>query len=433
MKRNSAIILGGGVTGLAAGMRWGLPIYEAENNPGGICSSYYLRSGSSERLLIPPNEDDAYRFEIGGGHWIFGADSEVMNFMQQLTPLKSYARKASVYFREQNLYVPYPLQNNLRYLNQESVAKTLKEISGEKKKFRTMKDWLEANFGPTLCEIFFYPFHRLYTSGLYETIAPQDSQKSPVNIDSVIQGAKKETVPAGYNTTFVYPQEGLNALTQRMADQCTIHYGYRVVKIDGKEHILYFSNGKAQKYEKIISTLPLNKMMEMVSLSTGEAMFPYTSVLVLNIGAVRGRKCPDDHWLYNPDAKSGLHRVGFYSNVDRSFLPASSRMTGDRVSIYVERSYLGGQKPSVQEVEFYTKAVVRELQEWEFIGKTEVVDPTWIDVAYTWAWPESQWKENALKKLEELGIHQMGRYGRWHFQGIAESIREGLKIKERMN
>ncbi|RMG32517.1 MAG: protoporphyrinogen oxidase-like protein, partial [Methanobacteriota archaeon] len=68
------------------------------------------------------------------------------------------------------------------------------------------------------------------------------------------------------------------------------------------------------------------------------------------------------------------------------------------------------------------------LQAWQFIGQPEVVDPTWIEVAYTWAWPGSGWRGQALRVLEEHGIFQVGRYGRWVFQGIADSIRDGFII-----
>ncbi len=64
--------------------------------------------------------------------------------------------------------------------------------------------------------------------------------------------------------------------------------------------------------------------------------------------------------------------------------------------------------------------------EWGWIGEVEVIDHTWIEVAYTWSWPGSSWREKALKVLEEHGIYQAGRYGRWKFQGIAESLRDGI-------
>jgi hypothetical protein len=120
--------------------------------------------------------------------------------------------------------------------------------------------------------------------------------------------------------------------------------------------------------------------------------------------------------------------VGFYSNVDVSFLPKSSQVTNNRVSIYVERAFLGGQKPPEVDIQHYTKEAVKELQGWQYIDQVEVVDPTWINVAYTWSWPNSQWRSKAIKCLEEQKIYQVGRYGRWIFQGIADSIRDGFIV-----
>ena len=72
--------------------------------------------------------------------------------------------------------------------------------------------------------------------------------------------------------------------------------------------------------------------------------------------------------------------------------------------------------------------MVEELQAWGFIEDAEVVDPTWIDVAYTWWFPGSGWRAQAQRRLEELDIVTVGRYGRWIFQGIADSIRDGLVV-----
>lgn len=419
-------ILGGGMTGLAAGISSGLPVFEATTHPGGICSSYYIRPGSKERLLEAPADGEAYRFEIGGGHWIFGGDPTVMRFVRSLSPFKTYYRRSSVYFADEDRYVPYPIQNHLRFLDSETIMKSLKELTQTSGSFSTMKEWMVQSFGQTLCEKFFFPFHDLYTAGLYDRIAPQDAYKSPVNLGQVIQGAFGEASAVGYNVTFVYPEQGLNELSLRMAEMADVRYGKRAISLDPERRVLFFSDGSSVAYDMLLSTLPLNRMMEMAGLESEAEPDPYTSVLVLNIGAVRGSKCPDDHWLYNPDAKSGFHRVGFYSNVDNSFMPTSSRERSDRVSIYIERAYVGGVIPTEDEVKQYAADVVAELQAWDFIETAEVVDPTWIDVAYTWSWPGSKWKAEAMKTLEEVGVYQVGRYGRWVFQGIADSIRDGF-------
>ncbi len=424
MKRSS--ILGGGMTGLAAGMTSGSPVFEAADAPGGICSSYYVRPGETKRRHSAPRDGEAYRFEIGGGHWIFGGDPTILRFIDRLVPAKRYNRLSAVYFRQDDLYVDYPIQNNLRSLPSDFACKALVEMSRGAGTFSTMKDWLLQYFGPALCEKFFFPFHQLYTAGLYESIAPQDAYKSPVNLSQAIRGAFEGADPAGYNVSFAYPAEGLNALAQAMASRSDVRFGKRAARIDPKKKAVVFADDSVHEYETLICTLPLNKTLEMAGLSVDARPDPYSSVMVLNIGAIKGAKCPPHHWLYNPDATSGLHRVGFYSNVDPSFLPGSARKDASAVSIYIERAYPGGKKPTDEEAAQYANAVVAELTEWGYIERAEVVDPTWIDVAYTWEWPNSTWKSQAIRLLQQHDIYMVGRYARWIFQGIADSIKDGF-------
>jgi len=422
-------ILGGGMTGLAAGLTSGAAVYEAQEVPGGICSSYYVRPGTRDRLHQAPDDGEAYRFEIGGGHWIFGGDPIVVRFIKSITPVKSYARRSSIYFPDSDRMVPYPIQNQLRYLGPEVAARALSEMADPaitKQRVRTMADWLKASFGPTLCRMFFDPFHELYTAGLWREIAPQDAYKSPVDLALAIRGAFDDAPPVGYNVTFIYPQNGLNVLAQKMADRCNINYGKKAVKIDVASKEVHFEDGARVGFKTLLSTLPLNRMIDLTGLELDARPDPSPSVLVINIGAVKGPKCPPDHWLYIPTSRARFHRVGFYSNVDSSFLPGSATARGDRVSIYVEKAYPESQDPPEAELEDLANSVVRELQQWQWIQDTEVVDPTWIDVAYTWSWPESQWSRKAQKALEEHGIYQIGRYARWSFQGIADSISDGL-------
>jgi hypothetical protein len=108
-------------------------------------------------------------------------------------------------------------------------------------------------------------------------------------------------------------------------------------------------------------------------------------------------------------------------------LPASARKTQDKVSIYVEKSYYERQKPSDSEINGLCQDVIKELQEWGWIDEAEVVDPTWIYVGYTWSWPDSRWREKALKALETHDVYQVGRFARWILlSGISDSIEDGL-------
>jgi protoporphyrinogen oxidase len=421
-------ILGGGMTGLAAGMASGWPIYEAGETPGGICSSYYV-TPQGQKLIHSPEDGEVYRFEIGGGHWIFGGDPAILRLIRSLAPVKQYQRSSAVFFPDGERYVPYPLQNHLSYLPEDVKLKALSEmLKAPKGTARTMADWLEQSFGPTLSELFFTPFHRLYTAGLWQEIVPQDGYKSPVDPALALRGAFGKTPPVGYNTGYLYPDEGLGTLAQRLAHKAKIQYCKRAARINLEKKEVEFADGSGVHYDVLISTLPLDKTLQMAQTEVDEKPDPYSAVLVLNIGARRGGRCPSEHWLYFPETRPGFHRVGFYSNVDVSFLPRSSRSNKDRVSIYIERAYAAGKKPSTEQIAAYIEATTAELKKWGFIEEVEVADPTWVEVAYTWSWPASRWRNKALQHLEKRDVMMVGRYGRWIFQGIADSLRDGLYV-----
>jgi len=424
----NTIIVGGGVTGISAGYVSGLKVYESRVIPGGICSSYYINPDLQKVEYDSPEDEQSYRFEIGGGHWIFGGDPVVIEFIRRFSSFRQYIRKSAVYFSKKDLYVPYPIQNNLYYLGKDIARKAIREMTNRPESTpSTLEEWLEINFGKTLLELFFAPFHEMYTAGLWTSIAPQDPYKSPVNISAAVKGAEgRNNSEVGYNTTYLYPEKGLNSLISGISASCDISYGHRAVKIDTDKNEVMFENGNGCKYRNLISTAPLNFALEMAGIEIDEDPPEYTSVLVLNIGAVKGGRCPEHHWLYIPDSDSGFHRVGFYSNVDDSFLPFDSRKDNEKVSIYVETAYRNGEKPSDEEINHYTASVLNELKKWGFIDTVETVDPTWIDVAYTWSQPGSNWRNTALNELQKRNIYQIGRYGRWVFQGIADSIKDGL-------
>lgn len=422
--KDKTVILGAGVTGLAAGLSSGLTVYEASNYPGGICGSYYMMRGNNERLLT--GNDNTYRFEYGGGHWIFGGDPSILRFIKSLSPTKSYNRKSGIFFADKHLYVPYPLQYNLSYLDKTTSLKAQQEMScNDHSSVRTMADWYGQCFGKTLTELFFGPFHELYTAGLWKTIAPQDAYKSPLDLKLVAAGTSDTAPTVGYNTSFIYPINGLDSLATAMKHQAHIEFESQVERIDLANKKIHFTQSKSISYENIISTLPLNKMLNITGLDVGEESDPYTSVLVLNIGAKPDSNCPKDHWIYTPHSRSGFYRVGFYSNVDKSFLPSRDK---NLVSIYVEKAYIGGKQPSAEATRRFISDAIEELGSCGWIKEIQVIDATWIEVAYTWSFPGSRWKDTAIKQLEKYSVFQIGRYGRWIFQGIADSIKDGLSV-----
>ena len=420
-------ILGGGMTGLATGLASGFTVLESLDRPGGICASY-VREG--------------YRFEVGGGHWIFGADPTMARLIGGASQIRSYRRRAAVLFlgahedtRDlRNVIVPYPIQNNLfalpKDLRQAALADLLDATPLDEG--LSMALWLRQHFGAALCRIFFDPFHERYTAGLFREIAPQDGYKSPIDKVEVLRGVDRENTDAGYNATFLYPTSGLDAVSDWLAKHCQITYGAAVSRIHREDRTLELSDGRAVPYETLVATAPLNRIVEMAGLQAAlGAPDPHTSVLVLNLGAT----LPDTplarhgaHWLYVPDSESGFHRIGYYSNVDSLFLPARCHGDPGRASLYIETAFQPGQRPSPEATRALTSQIVAELRRSGLIDTVEAEDATWIDVAYTWRRRGSDWLPRALSACHAGGIEPAGRFGRWTFQGISASLKEGLLL-----
>ena len=171
---DGTFILGAGFTGLAIGYASGAPIFEATPVPGGLGASYYLKPGATRHLHWPPSDRTAYRFEVGGGHWIFGGDPDVLKWIEGLVPLRTYRRRASVFFSRENQFVPYPIQQFGDGVDTDGKLPAGAAFTGD-----TMREWMVHYFGADLCERFFHPFNDAYTAGYYDRIAPQDAYKSP--------------------------------------------------------------------------------------------------------------------------------------------------------------------------------------------------------------------------------------------------------------
>lgn len=370
------IVLGAGFTGMAAGIKTGLTIYEASNNPGGICKSYVK---------------DGFQFSQGGGHWVFGKGAGY-DYINSQVPLNKYERKAGTHY---NHTFPYPIQT--------AAQKTITAKEG------TLKGWLVENFSKAECNLFFNPFNDKYTCGLYEDVIQYDEYKTP------------PAGSVGFVSTFSDPVGGLNVLVDKMASQCSIKYGKRAIKVNTEAKSVLFEDGEVIWYDKLISTIPLNILLAICGKE--DYRLPYTSVLVINIGAEKTEYTPEEHWLYEPFCNSGFYRIGFYSNVDKSKAPEGM------VSLSVEMAFRGIEYKDLN-VEAICKDVIKELKKWRFIGDgdVKVIDPTWVKTAYTWLYDKDD-ANIQIEWLKRRDILSIGRYGAWKFQGMTQSIADGLGVE----
>jgi len=61
-----------------------------------------------------------------------------------------------------------------------------------------------------------------------------------VDLARAIEGAFALVQPVGYNTEFLYPCEGLDTLTRKLADRCDVRYAKRAIAFDPRAREVFF-------------------------------------------------------------------------------------------------------------------------------------------------------------------------------------------------
>ena len=151
-KNTKDIILGAGITGLGAALSSHLPVYEGASRPGGVCHSYYLDQDDNLRDPYVDDVSQCFRFEPAGGHWLFGVNETSLKQFEDFCTFSKYLRTASVFFPRSGGFLPYPLQDNLRHLDEALRCRIVEEICSARtdrgKEIASFKDWLLASFRP---------------------------------------------------------------------------------------------------------------------------------------------------------------------------------------------------------------------------------------------------------------------------------------------
>jgi len=433
--RNRLVIVGGGITGLFAGIITGAPIYEKNSYPGGLLSSYCININTGEKKHCKHREEDDVLFELGGGHWLWGLDKNAIihRALTRFSGFKRYQRRSAVYLTDYDLFVPYPLQYHIGHLPKDLRDAALEDIIIARKNSKlfdnhklTFAEFLKLSFGETLYKIFFEPYNYAYTAGLLYEVAPPRKMKIPNDLDIILRGSKENAQSfTGYNAYFYYPVDGLGPLMWKMCSVTKCHLDHRVTFLDVNRKQITINDSHSVKYDTLVATIPLLEILKISDMK--EFLYnpdPYTGVLCVNAVVKKGRKTPKDHWIYVSKSKSGFHRIGYYSNVDKMFLPAKYR-SEDFVSIYIEKVFRGGFRPQNLDTEAIN--MLNEAIEFGFIGEVLLYDFNFVEYAYTWQRPGSTWVDNAIKVLIDSNIIPIGRYASWgKVEGVIECMEEVL-------
>lgn len=415
--RTRVLIAGAGITGLSTAyhlQKLGCRDYllaEASAQPGGLCKSI-IRQGftfdhSGHVLHIHhPYTRKIFKAWLGSG-------------------LLRQPRRAVIYTH--GITMPFPFQAHLSFLPEEIKQACLRgaEEAAQRPPAlpATFKDWCLQSFGKGMYETFFRPYNtKLWGVTPEEMSAEWCGEFIPRPDLAVIRsGANGKPHPKlGYNPFFYYPRQGgCQALTDALAKRVkNLRLNAPVSQINWQAKTAVVG-GESIQFDRLVSTLPLKKLLEIAPLPGFSPQLSCTSLSVLNV-AVKA-DFNEFSWAYFPDEQDPFFRVG----VQSSFSPQSAPEGCS--SFYVE---LPGDYPHTQQS---AAAVLSRLAQKGIIRENDVLFSFWqfLPYAYVVYTPQrTHAVEQAAQLLKTRGVVLAGRYGKWEYSFMERGFLQGKETAE---
>ena len=410
------IIIGAGISGLSYAAFRGHKDYlilEQSDKIGGYCKT---------------TERNGFVWDYSG-HFFHFKDKEMEQFIAQGIPSEDLltVRKCTQ-IRYKDRLIDYPFQMNIHQLPQQEFIDCLYDLfNNPTTEYSNFKEMLYAKFGKSIADKFLIPYNtKLYACDLNTLDKDAMGRFFPYaekeQIVSNFKAANNDT----YNATFVYPKHGAIQYVDSLAahvNKEAIRLNETVVAICPKEHVVTLRSGEKIHYDRLISTVPFSKLMELIG-EPKNALLSWNQVLVFNIGFDKQGLDTKNHWIYFPEDKYCLYRVGFYSNI----------LGTDRCSLYVE---LGFDKAANIQPDELLSRVLKDLQEAQIItDDMQVVDHEAIimDPAYVHVSAEvTRYVAEQKTALEKDDIYSIGRYGSWTYCSIEDNMKEAKVLANHLN
>lgn len=424
------VVLGAGLAGLSAAYHLqdshDVLVLEREDRPGGLCRSVFK---------------DGFTFDLTG-HLLHLRRPEIRRLVEDLIPADRFMRiDRRAFIHSHGVMTPYPFQVNTHGLPAEVVAECLTgfvtamlagAVAPEEVPRLSFREWVVRTFGPGIARHFMIPYNeKLWLTDLDEVTCDWVSWSIPrPSLEEVIEGAVGISRKAfGYNPSFLYPREGgIQVLPSALAERVRrVRCGAEVVSVDAPRRTVVTSDGAEHPYDRLISTLPLPKLVSITKGLTSWAddavrRLRHVAVINMNLGIDRVAHT-DKHWVYFPGKEFVFYRVGFPASFTSAAAPAGCS------SLYVEMAARPGEPWDEEQLfEQARDGLVRA----GLLGKTDriVTRATfYIDPAYV-IYDEHR-REVLPKLIEELGswgIHSVGRYGGWYYNSMEDSLSDGRAL-----
>ncbi|HVI07315.1 MAG TPA: FAD-dependent oxidoreductase [Candidatus Binatia bacterium] len=424
MDQKKIVIIGAGPTGLGAAYRlnelgyqnWVL--YEKADYVGGHSCSHV--------------DEHGFVWDEGG-HVIFSHYPYFDKLVDDMLGREENHLIRESWIVKGESWVPYPFQNNLRYLPKPIQVSCLigaakaaaNHRSAEATNFR---DWILANFGEGIAEEFMFPYNsKVWTTPLEQMSKSWMAERvATVDFKRLLENVLYERDDAGWgpNSKFRFPMYGgTGEIYRRMVKRFPgkIRTGKELAAVDDAQRRVSFADGSGDTYDALISTAPLDRLAGMLQAKDGKltdaaANLCHNNLLVIGLGLekkIETGKC----WIYFADPGMPCYRSTYFSHYSPFNVPGGD--TGRYSSLMCEVSYKVGESPDVASItDQILNGLIRSgmLEEGD---QKRLVSRYHRKVPYSYPIP-TLGRDQALSVLQpellKKNIYSRGRFGAWRYE-----------------
>jgi UDP-galactopyranose mutase len=251
------VVLGAGPAGIGAGLALGDGglVLERAARPGGLSRSFEL---------------DGAVFDLGG-HSFHTPHPEVRELAFQALDLYTQPRQARCYTH--GVLIPYPFQVHFREIPDSAVVAECEaglQATGKWEHASDFEEYVCRRFGAGIARHFLLPYNRkLWGDDLTRLAVDWTAERiaAPVGVSEQFAESGRRRTPLREDTQIAYPASGgfealMIALARRLPQ---LRLNERVVRVDPARHELATATGETIRWRRLISTLPIPALLEILT------------------------------------------------------------------------------------------------------------------------------------------------------------------------
>jgi protoporphyrinogen oxidase len=436
------IIIGAGPTGLGAAYRLkelgynDFQVYERSPYIGGLASSFTDSAG--------------FTWDIGG-HVMFSHYKYYDQVFDKLMGDDFQLNMRECWVRMFGNWVPYPFQNNIRYLPKEVCYECLvglieAQTRRDYKAASNFKEFIDAVFGDGIVKHFMGPYNfkvwahpaeMMNKEWIGERVAVLDINRA---IRNVVIG--NDDFGWGPNNQFKFPLYGGTGEFYRRFDKPLeghVNLNKTVDFINLLKKEVRFKDGQIVRYDHLISAMPLDKLCnDMLNGEVPREIKKATASLRHSGGYMVGigikQPCPSTKsWMYFPEDNCPFYRVTYLSNYSPYMTPDKDRY----YSLLCETSYsdfkpVDGRRIVDDTIDGLVNAGLMKQED-----RHDVVDTWTYHANYSYPTPSVERDgilAQAIPFLEKHGIYSRGRFGMWKYEvsNTDHTLMQGVELVNKL-